>query len=249
MPTDDFNPYAPPLQNTAFAVADRPSTDAGYRIEKNVMILPPPFVLPEVCFLTGTRHGLQRCEIPLKVMPKWWHYVMPAMMFSLQMIVMFGGIAVQRLKLLTSPLFVPPLVGLVMGITAPVTIVLGVFFVAKKISLTGFRESSDSVFTRRRRFFARVLIFDVILGAFIAMTQLMMPPAFLLTGLTLVSVSIAFLVTLVVWQKNRRPWSRIGALQQADGSLAVYGLDPSFLAVCRLGLDDCAAPSTTQRFT
>lgn len=210
----------------------------SYRIEKNVMILRPPFVLPDVCFLTGARQGLRRCEIPLRVMPKWWNYVMPMIMISTQMVVMFSSIAIQKLQVTSPPWFVPPLAGVLLGVIAPAVIVAGFLLVAQKVTLTGFLESSETVFLRRRRSITRVLIFDVILGVIIVLARLILPHAFLLTALALVSVALAFLVTLVVWQKNRKPWSRIGALQQADGSLAVHGLDPAFLAVCRLGLDN-----------
>ena len=236
MQTDDFNPYAPPTHDTASAVAVLHSAGDGYRIEKNVMILPPPFLLPEVCFLTGARQNLQRCEIPLKVMPKWWNYVMPGIMFSLQMMVLFGSVAIQRLQLKTPPWLIPPLAGVLIGFTAPVMIIAGIMFVAKKITLTGFRENSDAVFARRRRFIGRVLIFDLILGVILVLAMLTLPPAFPLLAISLMSIPIAVFVTLIVWQKNRKPWSRIAALQQADGSLAVHGLDPSFLAVCRVGL-------------
>ena len=232
----DANPYAPPAAENGVAFALANSASDEYRIEKNVMILPPPFVLPEVCFLTGARQDLQRCEILLKVMPKWWNYVMPLIMFSVQMLVMFSSIAIQRLQLMTPSWLAPPLAGVLIGFMAPAMIVVGFMCVAKKIQLTGFREKSDAVFFRRRRYIARVLIFDFILGVILVITRLILPPALPLTIISLMSVPIAFLVTIAVWQRNRKPWSRLGALQQADGSLAVYGLDPSFLAVCRLGL-------------
>ena len=243
----DSNPYAPPA--TEFSAASPISGDSPqeYRIEKNVMILPPPFVLPEVCFLTGDRKELQKCEIPLKVMPKWWNYVMPLIMFSMQVIVLAGSMAIQRLQLTAPTWLVPPIAGVLMGVTAPVLIFVGILFVSKKITLIGFRENSDAVFIRRRRSIVRVLLFDFALGVIIALIMLTLPPSFSLRTIALISFLVAFVLTLIVWQRNRKPWSRIGALQKADGSLAVYGLDPSFLAACRLGLDDSAAlPSSTR---
>lgn len=247
MQTDDFNPYAPPTPETASTAAPRQSPGDRYRIEKNVMILPPPFVLPEACFLTGVRQNLQQFEIPLKVMPRWWNYVMPIIMLSTQIGVVFGSRVIQKLQLPAPPWLVPPLSVALIGFTIPVMIVAGVLVVAKKITLTGFRENSDTVFIRRRRFIGRVLIFDLILGLILVLSWLILPPAFPVVVISLMSVSIAFIVTLIVCQRNRKPWSRIGALQQADGSLAIYGLDPSFLAVCRLGLDDPAAPPASIR--
>jgi hypothetical protein len=208
----------------------------AYRIEKNVMILPPPFVLPEVCFLTGARQGLQRCEIPLKVMPKWWNYVMPLIMFSTQVIVMFSSTAIQKLQLPRPPWLVPPLAGVLISFIAPALIVTGFMFVARKVTLTGFRENSDVVFISRRRHLARVLLFDFIFGGILLLTWLTLGASTPLVVITLISFFFVFILTLVTWRRNRKPWSRIGALQQADGSLAVHGLDPSFLAVCRLGL-------------
>ena len=238
MPDPDLNPYAPPASES---LAGSPTFDGDpqeYRIEKNVMILPPPYVLPEVCFLTGARQGLQRCEIPLKVMPKWWNYVMPVIMFSTQMIVLGSSIAIQKLQLqLKAPTWlVPPLAGVLIGFIAPAVIVAGFMFVARKITLTGFRENSDAVFIRRRRYIARVLLFDFILVGILLLTWLTLGASTPLVVITLISSFFIIILTLATWQRNRKPWSRIGALPQADGSLAVHGLDPSFLAVCRLGL-------------
>lgn len=246
MQNNDFNPYSPPAHETAPPVASLLSTGQEYRIEKNVMILPPPFHLPTVCFLTGARSELQKCEIPLKVMPRWWNYVMPVIMISLQMIVVTSSIAIQKLQLPTPPWLGPPLAGVAIAFTTPVLIFGGLLFVAKKITLTGFREKSDAIFFRRRRYIARVLLFDVIVGGILLLTWLTLEPNTPLVVITLISIFFVFVLTLATWVRNRKPWSRIGALQQADGSLAVYGLDPSFLAVCRLGLDDAAAP-TIQR--
>ena len=232
----DANPYAPPTADTGVASVLAGSASDEYRIEKNVMILPPPFVLPEVCFLTGARYGLQRCEIPLKVMPKWWNYVMPVIMFSMQMILIFSGSAIQKLQLPTPSWLVPPLAGVLIGSAAPVLIIAGTMFIAKKITLTGFRENSDAVLIRRRRFIARVLLFDFFLVGILLLTWLTLGASTPLVVITLISSFFITILTLATWQRNRKPWSRIGALQQADGSLAVYGLDPSFLAVCRIGL-------------
>ena len=243
----DSNPYAPPATELSAASPRPGDSPQEYRIEKNVMILLPPFVLPEVCFLTGDRKELQKCEIPLKVMPKWWNYVMPLIMFCMQMIVLAGSMAIQRLQLTAPTWLVPPIAGVLMGVTAPVLIFVGILFVSKKITLIGFRENSDAVFIRRRRSIVRVLVFDFALGVIIALTMLTLPPSFPLRASALISFLVAFVLTLIVWQRNRKPWSRIGALQKADGSLAVYGLDPSFLAVCRLGLDDSASlPASTR---
>jgi hypothetical protein len=232
----DSNPYAPPASES---LAESPTFDGEpreYRIEKNVMILPPPYILPEVCFLTGARQGLQRCEIPLKVMPKWWNYVMPVIMFSVQMIVMFSSIAIQKLQLRTPSWIAPQLVGVSIAFITPAVIITGFMFVARKITLTGFRENSDAVFIRRRRSIARVLLFDFLLVGILLLTWLTLGASTPLVIITLISSFFIVILTLATWQRNRKPWSRIGALQQADGSLAVHGLDPSFLAVCRLGL-------------
>ncbi len=243
----DANPYAPPTADTGVASVLAGSASEGYRIEKNMMILPLPFVLPAVCFLTGARQDLQRCEIPLRVMPKWWNYVMPMIMVSVQTIVVASSIAIQKLQLPTPPWFVPPLVGAVIGFTVPVVIVAGIMFVAKKITLIGFRENSDAVFFRRRGFIVRVLILDVILGMTLMLTRLALPPGVRLNAITLIAFLFAFVLTLIVWQRNRKPWSRIGALHRPDGTLVVYGLGPSFLAVCRLGLDDSTAPPASTK--
>ena len=232
----DANPYAPPAAENGVAFSLANSASDEYRIEKNVMILPPPFVLPEVCFLTGARQDLQRCEILLKVMPKWWNYVMPVIMFSVQTIVVFSSIAIQRLQLPTPPGLAAPLVGVVVGFSVPALIFVGLFFVAKKITLTGFRENSDAVFFRRRRYIARVLLFDFILVGILLLAWLTLGAGTPLVVITLISFFFILILTLATWIRNRKPWSRLGALQQTDGSLAVYGLDPSFLAVCRLGL-------------
>jgi hypothetical protein len=243
----DSNPYAPPAAELSAASPIPGDSPQEYRIENNVMILPPPFVLPEVCFLTGERQGLRQCEIPLKVMPKWWNYVMPLIMFSTQMIVLAGSMAIQRLQLTAPTWLVPPIAGVLMGVTAPVLIFAGILFVSKKITLIGFRENSDAVFIRRRRYIARVLLFDFIPGSVLTLVWLTGGTRIPLVAITLISFLFVFILTLVVWMRNRKPWSRIGALQKADGSLAVYGLDPSFLAVCRLGLDDSAAlPASTR---
>lgn len=236
MTDSDVNPYAPPAAETRVASAPTDFASEAYRIEKNVMILPPPFVLPEVCFLTGARQGLQRCEIPLKVMPKWWNYVMPMIMFSTQMIVMFSSTAIQKLQVSRPPWLVPPLAGVLIGFIAPALIITGFMLVARKVTLTGFRENSDAGFARRRRYIARVLLFDFLFGGILLLTWLTLGASTPLFVMTLISFCFIFILTLGTWRRNRKPWSRIGAIQQADGSLAVHGLDPSFLAVCRLGL-------------
>ena len=161
---------------------------------------------------------------------------MPVIMFSTQMIVLFSSIAIQKLQLPTPPWLVPPLAGVLIGVTAPALIVAGFMFVAKKITLTGFREKPDAVFVRRRRYIARVLLFDFFLVGILLLAWLTLDASTRLVVITLIFSFFIIILTLATWQRNRKPWSRIGALQQADGSLAVYGLDPSFLAVCRVGL-------------
>lgn len=248
MHDNDFNPYAPPVQDNSPAVSTDPFEGRDYRIEKNVIILRSPFHLPPACFLTGARRELLKCEIPLKVMPRWWSYLMPVMIVSMQMIVVVGNRAIQKMQLPTPPWLGPPLAGVVAGFTVPALVFGGLLFVAKKITLTGFRESSDAVYLRRRRFIARVLLLDLILGGLLLLLWMTLETNTPLVIITLISIFFIFVLTLSTWMRNRKPWSRLGALLQADGSLAVYGLDPSFLAVCRLGLDDSTAPPTPRTF-
>ena len=249
MQNNDLNPYSPPAHETAPPVASLLSTGQEYRIEKNVMILPPPFHLPTVCFLTGAREGLRRCEIPLKVMPRWSSYAIPLIMFALQFLAFFIGIAAQKFKanlpLWLGSTFLANLSSVVVSLVFA-TVFLGILFVKKKITLIGYWTSAESVFRRRRHTVLLVLIIDVVLVTGLLMTWFLFDGSLPLVGITLTVMPLAFVLTWIVWLRNRKPWSRIGALLQADGSLAVYGLDPSFLAVCRLGLDDAAAP-TIQR--
>jgi hypothetical protein len=246
MQNNDFNPYSPPAHETATSVASLFSTGQDYRIEKNVMILPPPFHLPTVCFLTGAREGLRRCEIPLKVMPKWWHNFIPVVMFAMQALAFCIGIVIQKFKLILPAWLSSPAVGFIASAVVLLTfatVFFGIFWGTKKnFTLVGFWTNSESVFRRRRQAVLLVLIIDIILVSGLLMTWLLFDGSLPLVGITLTVMPLAFVLTWIVWLRNRKPWSRIGALQQADGSLAVYGLDPSFLAVCRLGLDDAAAP-------
>lgn len=237
----DANPYAPPAEEAGVSSPWANSDLQAYRIEKNAMILPPPFVLPEVCFLTGARQGLIRCEIPLKVMPRWSNYVIPMIMFGSQFLAFSAGIAAQKFKPNLQDWFGSPLIGNVFSVFVSVIFTaafLGIFLVKKKITLTGYWTNAESVFRRRRLTVLLFLIIDVVLVTGLLMTWLLFDDSAPLVGITLTVVPLAVVLTWIVWLRNRKPWSRIGALQQADGSLAVYGLDPSFLAVCRLGLDE-----------
>ena len=250
MQNNDFNPYSPPAYETAPSVASLVSTGQEYRIEKNVMILTPPFHLPTVCFLTGAREGLRRCEIPLGVMSKWGHDFIPVVIFAMQALAFCIGIVVQKFKPNFPAWLSSPAVGFITSAVVLLTfatVFLGIFWGTKKnFTLVGFWTNSESVFRRRRQTVLLVLIIDMILVSGLLMTWFLFDGSLPLVGITLTVMPLAFVLTWIVWIRNRKPWSRIGALLQADGSLAVYGLDPSFLAVCRLGLDDAAAP-TIQR--
>jgi hypothetical protein len=248
----DSNPYAPPA--TEFSAASPISGDSPqeYRIEKNVMILPPPFVLPEVCFLTGERQGLRQCEIPLKVMPKWRNNFIPVVMLAMQVVAFSIGLAAQKFKPNLPVWLSSPFLGLTLSTVVALTfaaVFLGIILGAKKkVTVTGFWTNSESVFRRRRNAVLLILIFDGMLVTGLLMAWVLFEGTQPLVGITLTFVPFAFVLTLILWMQNRKPWSRIGALQHADGSLAVYGLDPSFLAACRLGLDDSAAPPTQLTF-
>jgi hypothetical protein len=242
----DSNPYAPPAAETADGSSATRVESHEYRIEKNVMILPPPFHLPTVCFLTGAREGLRRCEIPLKVMSKWGHNFIPVVIFAMQALAFCIGIVVQKFKPNFPAWLSSPAVGFIASAVVMLTfatVFLGVFFGTKKnFTLVGFWTNSESVFRRRRQTVLLVLIIDMILVSGLLMAWFLFERTLPLIGITLICVPLAVVLSLLVWLKNRKPWSRIGALLQADGSLAVYGLDPSFLAVSRLGLDGAAAP-------
>lgn len=248
MQNSDFNPYAPPTNATAPEDAAQHSAVQDYRIEKNVMILPPPFVLPAACLLTGARQGLQRCEIPLKVMPRRSNYLIVLMMFASQFLAFTVGVASQKFKPNLQLWFGSPLIGNIFSVFVSVIFAAafpGVFFMKKRITLIGFWTNAESVFRRRRLTVLLVLIIDIVLVTGLLMTWLLFDGVLPLFVVTVTSVPFAFVLTWIVWLRNRKPWSRIGALQRPDGSLAVYGLDSSFLAVCRLGLDESSAPPAT----
>lgn len=247
----DLNPYAPPATETVTAPSFFDGVPQEYRIEKNVMILPPPFVLPEACFLTGARVGLRRCEIPLRVMSKWWNNFIPVVMFAIQALAFSIGIAAQKFKpnlpaWFGSPNIEPILIAVVFMVFAAVF--WGIIFgTKKKVTLTGFWTDSESVVRGRRQAVLLVLICDIVLVTGLMMLLFLFEASRSLFIVAMISIPVFFVLTLSVWQRNRKPWSRIGALQQSDGSLAVYGLDPSFLAACRRGLDESTTPPASTR--
>ena len=220
-----FNPYEPPSME--IDNASQNPLDAGeYRIEKNTLIFREPCRLPRVCFWSGQTSDLTDCEFQIRVMPRWWVFVMPILMFGQQILVI-------PLMAFIAPKFTGPVsgaspvfIGIMFGAGPGVLIALfiGMMRYAGRMVTVNGGYNEQSVLKWRRNI-QKVLLGVLVVTAGVSGTIWFLTgrPASFIVG-ALFAVGIVLIVSL----RFRKPWSHIVGSLTKDGDIVISGLRPEF---------------------
>lgn len=225
-----LNPYAPPETRH-----DDPSGQllgsGEYRLEKHGLIMREPCQLPRVCFLSGEVSDLSACEFKIRVMPRWWAFVMPIVICGQQILVI-------PLMTFIAPKFTGPASGL-----SPLStgILIGAFPGLLMISLivllrhagrivTVHASYSKKYFLKRRRKWRNITV--TVVSALAGMAGIL----WLLFGgplLVMAVLLLPILFGLVITLRLRKPWAYVAGSLTKDGDIAITGMHPEFFRTLR----------------
>ncbi len=232
MTASDFNPYEAPTER----MEDVPPQELGdgeFRVEKKALVFCPPCRLPRICFVSGQETGLTDCEFTIRVMPRWWQWVIPISIFVLQISVApIMGSVLPLLKLQPNGT-TGVMLGVFIGGGIPGTVILLLIVAAHRLGrkIPVFACYSEEGLQKARRKSWRIVKLVGIVMAVVAGI------AWYLTGFYLPILFISlpvFAVMCATLYRIRKPWSQIGGLLTKDDTIALYGLSAVFLTKCRL---------------
>lgn len=226
MDDQNFNPYAPPSINMV-DVFQKALGSGEYRIEKKTLIIREPCRLPRVCLWTGELSDLIDCEFQVRVMPRWWGFVMPILIFGQQIVVVpLMPFLMTRLNSPASGVS-PVIIGLVIGIIPGFLI-----FLTLAVARTAGRQVRVHGWYSRRSFHERQgTSRRIVLGVAIAVTATLGSIGYL-TGIPwvfMIAVLLPMIVGLIIGLRTRTPSPRVFGSLTKDEEIVISGFRPEFL--------------------
>ncbi len=231
MTDPNFNPYAPPETRH-----DEPSGQllgsGEYRIEKHTLIVREPCRLPRVCFLGGEVSDLTDCEFQIRVMPRWWAFVVPVVIFSHQILVVPLMTFIVP-KLTGPPSGLPPLfTGLTIG-ALPGLLMISLIVLLRYAGrlVTVHASYSEEYFLMRRRRLRNITVVVVSTLAGIAgiLWLFFGGPRSVVIALVFLPILFGLVLTL----RFRKPWAYVAGSLTKDGDIVISGLRPEFFRTLR----------------
>lgn len=225
-----FNPYEPP----SMEIDEIPQKALGsgeYRIEKNTLVFREPCRLPHVCFWSGAVSDLTDCEFQIRVMPRWWAFVLPILLFGQQILVVpLMQFVMPRIGTPNSGLS-PITVGVMVGILPGLMILLMVATTRLAGRIVTVNGSYNELSVRKRRRKTRISLLCVLVAiAGVSGT------IWFLSGrpdLFIIGTLFAVIMVLIVGLRFRKPWYHIVGSLTKDGDIVISGLRPEFFLTLR----------------
>lgn len=230
MTDQDFNPYSPPETRI-----DEPSAQVlgsgEYRIEKNTLIIREPCRLPRVCFWSGAVSDLIDCEFKIRVMPRWWAFVMPILIFGHQILVVpLMQFVMPKLNGPGSGVS-PILPGILIGVGQGFLIIcfIGMMRYAGRLVTLYASYSKDNFLKRRRKW--RNLIFGVMSAAILILGSFWfwLGRPWILLAFALLPIPLGLIISL----RLRKPWAYVFGSLTKHGDIVISGLRPEFFLTLR----------------